>query len=1229
MKPTTIPENPRHYSPLLALAAAAVSLLIGAASSRAQVPDTLISSIPAPLGNVANANFGASVAVDTTYTAVGIPNDDTRARNAGSVKVFETGTGTLRFVVPHPAPHQDEAFGSAVAISGTRLVVGAPQFGVNSPFRETVGIVYVFDLAGSNPTVPVATLEYTGRSGDARFGTAVAISGTRALVGAPFDDARGADAGVAYMFDLTANPPELPIGEIASPSPRTNDRFGSAVALAGTLAMVGAPQTANEGRVFGFDLTSGVPAAPFASLTNPAPAAGDAFGAAVVLDGRLALVGAPGDGTGASGTGSAFLFDLSASAATPIAIFRNPAPAAGDRFGAAVALSGGRLLIGAPLDDAGATDSGTVYVYVTTSTVPRGIINNPNPAANDVFGTSIAMIGQWAVVGVPLDDRIQPDAGDAYFYKVTDISSTSPLGWLNDATAPVNDRFGSSVSITSGAFSDNDIRIVVGVPGDDTGATDAGGAYVYAGSTPSRPQLTFTNPSPAIGDFFGNAVTASRAFIAIGARGDDSGEENAGLVYSTVFDRPRQPTLFARANPNPGRNDGFGNAVAAGGTNGTTLVVGAYRALSTGKVYAGTVTLNNPSGALHDEFGISVAISGTRVAVGAHLEDTGSPNAGSAYVYELSRATPELPVWTFHNPDPAHDDRFGAALAISGTRVVIGAPYDDTGAYDAGSAYVFDVSSATPTVPVVVLRNPYPGASDAFGSAVAIAGTTVVVGAPADDSCAPNAGIAYVYDLTSSTPSMPVATLVSPAPRTGDAFGNAVAIDRSTAVIGAPLDDSAGLDQGAVYVFGPDVTGPVGGTVTLSATTLEPGATGCVFFAGWADIHTPLTYVVLVDDVPVNTPTTSTTIHFTAPTSPGVHRLTGCIFDARGNVTEVPRNFTVKGAAEIAPKVFPAPGTSVGLVGEGGTDGYLQATIQRTGAVTAQLDYQGKTYAVSGKLDGSGVLTKSFSRSGKPPLQVRLRADWSGPSGVITADVTDGGTLSAVTLKRSGFTAANPAPQAGRYTILIESDPAAFADSSAQPLGYGSGIVVVAPTGRVGFAGRLADGSRVSHATWLSESGTWPLYIPLYGGAGAVSGSVTFRDRAELTDLDGGLTWQRPALRNALFYKDGFTAHVALGGSRFTALPSAFTQQQLEVMLSAGNLPTLKTARVPAFSRNVTRSGDLVLSVDATNGLLTGSFLHPVTRTRQPIFGAILSKLGMAAGYFPGKNQTGEFELSE
>ena len=88
-----------------------------------------------------------------------------------------------------------------------------------------------------------------------------------------------------------------------------------------------------------------------------------------------------------------------------------------------------------------------------------------------------------------------------------------------------------------------------------------------------------------------------------------------------------------------------------------------------------------------------------------------------------------------------------------------------------------------------------------------MSGTRVMVGASSDDSVAMNAGGAYVYDLASPTPSVPAAMLhnprSNPGPAAADYFGGSVAIDGSTAIVGAPGEDGPTVDRGAAYIFGP------------------------------------------------------------------------------------------------------------------------------------------------------------------------------------------------------------------------------------------------------------------------------------------------------------------------------------------------------------------------------------------------------------------------------------------
>jgi hypothetical protein len=344
---------------------------------------------------------------------------------------------------------------------------------------------------------------------------------------------------------------------------------------------------------------------------------------------------------------------------------------------------------------------------------------------------------------------------------------------------------------------------------------------------PNTLKHTITAPGPTDG-LFGYSVAVSGTLMVVGAWMDDTGASNAGraYVYDLSSGTPTVPVATLN-NPSPAVDDVFGLSVAI---SGTRVAVGSFRH-DTGATDAGSAyvfdlssatptvpiaTLNNPSPMASDYFGISVAISGTRVVVGASADDTGATDTGSAYVFDLSSATPTVPIATLNNPSPALDDAFGEHIAISGTRVVVGAQSDNTGSPAAGSAYVYDLSSGTPTVPVTTLNNPSPAVSDQFGNSVAIDGTRVVIGTPYDFEGAGAAGSAYVYDLNSGTPTVPVATLNNPGPAYGDVFGYSVAISGTRVVVGAYQDDTGAPDAGSAYVY--DLSS---GTPTVPVGTLN------------------------------------------------------------------------------------------------------------------------------------------------------------------------------------------------------------------------------------------------------------------------------------------------------------------------------------------------------------------------------------------------------------------------
>lgn len=833
-------------------------------TASAQVPNTLIHSIPAPpTGVQSGAQLGYSVAVDGNYTVVGAPQDDFGGINAGMVKVFHSSTGALLFVLPNPSPAANDQFGIAVAISGTRVVVGAPFDDVGG---TNTGSAYVYDLSTATPTALVATLNHPNPGSNDRFGYSVAISGTRAVVGAYQDHTGSPEAGIAFVYDLGTGSLTPPVTTLNNPSPvgtAAGDYFGYSVGISGMRVVVGAyredPGVTNAGSAFVYDLSSGTPTVPV-TLNNPDPALNDNFGCAVAISGTRVVVGAWLDDTGATDTGSAYVYDLSnATPTTPVATLNNPNPAAGDNLGQSVAIAGVRVVVGAHQSDFGASNAGSAYMYdlnSATPTVPVNALHNPTAALNDYFGRSVAIssmpvvvgayYGTPVVVGANLDDTAAPDAGSAYAYDLGNATPTVPVATLTNA-GPIQaegERFGYSVA-TSGTL------VVVGVPFDDTGTTDAGRAHVYdlSSGTPTVPVLTLNNPSPGTNDCFGFSVSISGTRLVVGARYDDTGAQDTGsaYVYDLTSPTPSAP-VTTLINPGSAANDYFGWSV---GISGTRVVVGAnYDDVAgvndAGSAYVYDISsitptvpvaiLNNPGPGLSDHFGISVAISGTRVVVGADSDDTGASGAGSAYVYDVSSATSTTPVNTLNNPGPAAIDYFGNSVAISGTRVVVGAYRDDSGATDAGSAYVYDLSSGTPTVPWVTLNNPGPAANDDFGVSVSISSTRVVVGAYSDDTGASGAGSAYVYDLNIGTPAVPVATLNNPAPAASDGFGLAVAISSTTIAIGTPFDDAVLTNQGITYIFGPDnpttnaATAVTSGGATLNGTINPNGVPTTVQF---------------------------------------------------------------------------------------------------------------------------------------------------------------------------------------------------------------------------------------------------------------------------------------------------------------------------------------------------------------------------------------------------------------
>jgi len=178
-------------------------------------------------------------------------------------------------------------------------------------------------------------------------------------------------------------------------------------------------------------------------------------------------------------------------------------------------------------------------------------------------------------------------------------------------------------------------------------------------------------------------------------------------------------------------------------------------------------------------FGSSVAISGTRVVVGAYMTGWGFHVPGKAHVFDLASDTPTVAVATLLNPNPKHPG-FGYSVAISGTRVTVSSQWTE-GESGTGKAYVYDIAGETPTVPIARLSNPmligYLRSNsydvwalyDRFGCSVAADGMTVVVGSTEP----PASGAAFVFGPTprlTITSASPNSATVSWAPTNSPEF---------------------------------------------------------------------------------------------------------------------------------------------------------------------------------------------------------------------------------------------------------------------------------------------------------------------------------------------------------------------------------------------------------------------------------------------------------------------------
>jgi hypothetical protein len=547
-------------------------------------------------------------------------------------------------------------------------------------------------------------------------------------------------------------------------------------------------------------------------LTANDGAAGDNLGGAVSISGDTVAVGAAHGKIGRNGNqGAVYIFTRGNGVWSEQKKLTAADGAANDQFGGAVTVSGDTVVAGAQNNNVGRNgNQGAAYVFARNgaSWTERQKLTANDGAANDRFGVSVAISGDSVVVGAPNNNNGKNgNQGAAYVFTRCGANWTRQPK-LTAADGEARDIFGSSVAISGDT-------VVAGAPNNGDAFTAQGAAYVFVLAANGHvQQQQFIAADGAAFDEFGFSVAVSGDTAVVGSWGDTVGAnvaQGSAYVFTRSFASGGATWKFQQklTASDGATRDLFGVSVAI---SGDVVVVGAFRAdieaedqgaayvfRRNGSVWTQQQKLMEVAiDALpFDAFGFSVAVSGQTVVVGA----PGNGGSGGAYVYTFNGSS-----WRFQEKliptDADAGDNFGASVGVSGDTVVAGAPFDDIGANaDQGSAYVFVRSNGSWTQQQKIVAGDG-SAGENFGGAVALSGDTVVAGLAFDAIGAKTfQGSAYVFNRNNGVWTLQQ-KLTANDGAAGDDFGISVAISGDTIVVGSYLDTvGATLQQGSAYVF--------------------------------------------------------------------------------------------------------------------------------------------------------------------------------------------------------------------------------------------------------------------------------------------------------------------------------------------------------------------------------------------------------------------------------------------
>ena len=740
---------------------------------------------------------------------------------------------------------QNDKFGTSVSVSGEYILVGAEYENTNG--IVSAGSAYLFKKDGNGRVSQLAKIKASDPEAQDNFGHSVAIDGSLIVIGSPNEDSAGENAGSSYIYSISADERVTQIAKLVASNATPNANYGISVAISQNKIVVGADKQSvnanNSGSAY-FYLVNGLSVTLKSIMTQNISGLNDNFGGSVAIDGDYIVVGAYGEDSLANDSGSVYVFKIDANTNSNF-LQKLTAQSAtnSDNFGISVDMSGEYLIVGAYQEDSVAQNAGSAYLFkrdVNDTFTLEQKIEASDATEGDNFGNSVSIYGKYIAIGAYKKSATLQNSGSVYVFEIDSNGLAVQSSKLNASDAQSSDYFGNSVSL-SGDY------IAVGAFGEDSLAFESGSVYLFDAEPVER--IYHYNPLQNISNIdegekallFNIDAQSPNSSLSYFLSGDDfdafknsgsSIENRLAFDYEVPTDigSDNNYTLSVTMQDNKNNNlqinlsllvnnrnyflsnelnasetkvgDGFATSIAS---TSSYVVVGSPYSQSvylykknSDKTLTEIAKIISPFAESNAMFGVSVAIDGSYIVVGASKQDRSGIDAGEAYLFKIAADESVAFVSRISASDASSGDNFGSVVSISASYIAVGAP---SRLSNSGAVYLYKIDANSGVTQTSAVSSNGVNQEDSFAASLSLDGSYLVVGARGEDSLFNDSGAAYLFKISLAGELSEIAKLKSSDIEQSDNFGNSVAISGDYIVVGANYEDSGATDAGSAYVF--------------------------------------------------------------------------------------------------------------------------------------------------------------------------------------------------------------------------------------------------------------------------------------------------------------------------------------------------------------------------------------------------------------------------------------------